>query len=178
MGSNERKREHRRKEYLILTVFFVLVGALAFFLQAQVLANQTLKAHFVAPSQQVSETLSLRIASTPAQRAKGLMFEKSLEPNEGMLFIFPAAAPRTFWMKNTPLSLDMIFIGSDRKVIGVVDRTEPFSEQQYSVSGSSQYVVELNAGQAAALGIVSGSQILFDGPIPKAVVGSAAGTNN
>lgn len=170
MGTNEKKKAHRRKEYLILGAFFLVVVAGALVLQSMMLEGRRLKGHFEAPSGEHSEMLYLRIASTPAERQKGLMFENNLPKNEGMIFIFAGEAPLSFWMKNTPLPLDMIFLNADMLVNGVVENTTPFSTQRYSVPEPSKYVVEVNAGQAKVLGVRKGSRLVLAGPIPRAVV--------
>jgi uncharacterized membrane protein (UPF0127 family) len=109
------------------------------------------------------ETASVRveIADTPDKRATGLMYRRALAPEAGMLFLFPAATPQKFWMKNTPLPLDMIFIGPTRKIVGIVADAKPFTTNPLGVDEPSQYVLEVNAGFAAKHGLAAGDQVEF-----------------
>lgn len=101
----------------------------------------------------------VEVASTPQQQARGLMFRTAMGPDEGM--IFPYAQPQvlSFWMKNTVLSLDIVFIGPDRRVINVADHAVPYSEASLTSDAPAIAVLELNAGRAAELGIVGGSKV-------------------
>ena len=83
-----------------------------------------------------------------------------------MIFLFPAPSIQSFWMKNTPLPLDMIFIGSDRKIVGIVEQTVPFSLDSRSVPAASQFVLEINGGLSKRLGIRAGDAVRFEGIAP------------
>lgn len=109
-------------------------------------------------SQNRRHVLRVEVARTGAQQSQGLMYRETMGADEGMLF--PYAQPRmlSFWMKNTILPLDIIYIGPDGKVINVV-RGEPHSEKQLWSDAPASAVLELNAGRAAALGIVKGTTI-------------------
>ena len=80
-----------------------------------------------------------------------------------MIFLFPAESQHSFWMKNTPIPLDMIFINKDRKIIGIVEQAVPFSTDSRSVPGASQFVLEINGGFPSATeskpAIPSGSKL-------------------
>ncbi|MGN3975213.1 DUF192 domain-containing protein [Tsuneonella sp. SYSU-LHT278] len=104
-------------------------------------------------------TFRVEVASTAAQQAQGLMFRTEMGPDEGM--IFPRNPPdvASFWMKNTPLSLDIIFIGTDRRVINVAANTVPYSLAPVGSAGVAGAVLELRAGRAAELGIGPGSEV-------------------
>ncbi len=80
-----------------------------------------------------------------------------------MLFVFPSETPQQFWMKNTPLPLDMLFIGTDRQVVGIVADTRPFSTNPLGVAAPSQFVLEVNAGFCARHGIETGTRVDFVG---------------
>jgi uncharacterized membrane protein (UPF0127 family) len=105
----------------------------------------------------------VEIADTAAKRQMGLQYRQSLGDDRGMIFLFPSESQQTFWMKNTPISLDMIFISRDRKVVGIVERTVPFSLDSRSVTQPSQYVLEINGGLARRYGIQTGDSVRFDG---------------
>lgn len=107
--------------------------------------------------------VSVEVARTPEQRRTGLMHRTGLDKGSGMIFIFPEPAIQSFWMKNTLISLDMIFIGEDMKVVGVVENTVPMSLQPCRVDGPSRYVLEVEAGFAALHGIGPGTRVTFKG---------------
>ena len=104
----------------------------------------------------------VEIASTPEEQALGLMYRKRLDKNSGMLFIFEEAKPTTFWMKNTYVPLDMIFIGEDGKVVDIHENAEPLSEDYIHSPNAVKAVLELNAGDVKRLGIKIGTRIYHD----------------
>jgi uncharacterized protein len=106
-------------------------------------------------------TISVEIANTPARREYGLMYRTNLGPEAGMLFLFPQDEDLQFWMKNTPLPLDMIFIDATRTIAGIVADTQPFSTQARGVGKPSRYVLEVHAGFCATHGIASGDKVDF-----------------
>ena len=114
-------------------------------------------------------TLTLEVAKTAQQREYGLMNRTSLAPHTGMLFVFDKDGDEMFWMKDTLLSLDMIFVGADGKVrqiyanVPVVDPKLP-DDQIPLEGGQAKYVIELSAGEAAADGIISGSVLRIPPP--------------
>lgn len=101
----------------------------------------------------------VELATTPAERSRGLMYRKSLPTDQGMLFDMGAAGPTAFWMRNTFVSLDIIFIGADGRVLNVAARTTPLSEETVPSDGDARFVLELLAGQAAAVGLKPGDRI-------------------
>jgi uncharacterized membrane protein (UPF0127 family) len=106
-------------------------------------------------------TVAVEVANTGAQRELGLMYRKHLGDNAGMIFVFPDAAPRNFWMHNTPIPLDMIFADAAGRVTGIVANAEPFSDKQVGVEGDSEYVLEVNGGFCAKNGIKAGDRFNF-----------------
>jgi uncharacterized membrane protein (UPF0127 family) len=100
----------------------------------------------------------LEVAQTGAQRQRGLMHRPSMRDDWGMLFVFGAEAPLSFWMQNTYLPLDMVFLDDELVVVGVVADAVPLTTDSRAVEGSSRYVIELNAGEAARRGITAGTQ--------------------
>jgi uncharacterized protein len=113
-------------------------------------------------------SVQVEIADTPDTRAHGLMYRRDLAADAGMLFIFPAESEQRFWMKNTPLPLDMVFINSERRIVGIVPDTKPFTTNALGVDALSQYVLEVNGGFCAQHGVASGDQVdfvrVFDDP--------------
>ena len=112
----------------------------------------------------------VEVADTPSKREMGLQYRRDLAADRGMIFLFPAESQQSFWMKNTPLPLDMIFINRERKIVGIVEQTAPFSLDPRSVGAPSQYVLEINGGLAKRHAIKAGDVVRFDG-IPQKNVG-------
>ena len=107
-------------------------------------------------------------ATTAAEQAQGLMFRTDLTPDGGMLFHpYPAegGAPReaSFWMKNTPTPLDILFIRADGTIARIADSTTPMSETPVTSGEPVTAVLELIAGRAAALGIAEGDTVSWPG---------------
>src|SRR5689334_17669029 len=107
--------------------------------------------------------VKVEIAADDASRARGLMFRRTLEPDHGMLFVFPTTEEQTFWMHNTPLALDMIFLDEGRAVVGVVANAAPQTDTPRSVGKPSRYVAEVAAGEAAAHAVAPGTRAVFIG---------------
>ena len=95
-----------------------------------------------------------------ATRARGLMYRKSLAPDRGMLFDFKQERPVAFWMKNTLIPLDMIFIRADGRVLSIARNTTPLSEAPVPSGGPVRCVLEIAGGRAAQLGVLPGDRVL------------------
>jgi uncharacterized membrane protein (UPF0127 family) len=114
-------------------------------------------------------TFQVEVADTPAKREIGLQYRRDLAADRGMIFLFPSESHHSFWMKNTPIPLDMIFINSDRKIVGIVEQAVPFSTDSRSVPAASQFVLEINGGLAGRYGVKVGDSISFQGLAPEKV---------
>jgi uncharacterized protein len=112
----------------------------------------------------------VEFALTDETRQRGLMFRNQLDADAGMLFVFPPP-PRhqVFWMRNTLIPLDMIFIDGALRVVGVAEQAQPLTETPRQVAGESQYVLEVNGGFARQTGIGPGARIEILGLDPAAV---------
>ena len=113
---------------------------------------------------------SVEIATTPAQQEHGLMDRTSMPADHGMLFVFADSAPRTFWMKNTLIPLDMLFFDANRRVVAIQADAQPCKAdpcQLYPSGVPARYVLELNAGTATKLGLRKGDVAAFSG-VPSA----------
>jgi uncharacterized membrane protein (UPF0127 family) len=104
---------------------------------------------------------SVELALTPQQRAQGLMFRQEMAADEGMLFLFDREAPRSFWMKNTYLPLDLLFIDSRGVVVSISRDAVPHDESSIASGAPAAAVLELNAGTAVALGLAPGDRIVY-----------------
>ncbi len=114
-------------------------------------------------TQRGSVTIALEVAKDDAARTRGLMYRDRLPDGHGMLFVFDAETDHAFWMKNTVIPLDMIFIGADGRIVGVHENATPLSLSPISVGRPSKWVLEVAGGYAARAGIVTGDQVGFDG---------------
>lgn len=103
----------------------------------------------------------VELAASPEAQARGLMFRTELGDNEGMLFPSDVPQPRSFWMKNTPLSLDIIFIGPESRVLNIAADTVPYSLDSVTSAGPAIAVLELRAGRAKELGIRRGDKVVY-----------------
>ncbi|WP_206202511.1 DUF192 domain-containing protein [Thioalkalivibrio sp. XN279] len=103
---------------------------------------------------------AVRLADTPETRARGLMYVTALEPDHGMLFDFGETRMVGMWMKNTPLSLDMLFITADGVIAKIAPETTPFSTGIVSSGRPVRAVLEIRGGRAAELGIMPGDRVL------------------
>ncbi len=100
------------------------------------------------------------LAVEPAQRSRGLMFVTSMPAAAGMLFIYPPNSRVSMWMKNTVISLDIVFLDATGKIINIAKETEPFSLKSVSAEAPAGFALELNAGAAERLGLGAGQQII------------------
>jgi uncharacterized membrane protein (UPF0127 family) len=106
--------------------------------------------------------LNVEVADTPDEWRYGLMNRNSMPEDAGMLFVFDDYAPRSFWMKDTLIPLDMIFIDDNRTIIDIHRNATPLSEDRIISSGPCRFVLEVNGGLCAAEGIDIGDHITLD----------------
>lgn len=106
--------------------------------------------------------IDIEIASNDSARMKGLMFRKSMEDTKGMLFIFEVPEVHSFWMKNTIMSLDIIFINENKEIVKIHKNTKPFSTESLPSVKPSIYVVEVQAGFTDKYKIKEGDKIEFN----------------
>ena len=110
------------------------------------------------------ERFKVALALTREEQARGLMFVESMPEDEGMLFIFDGEGPRSFWMKNTKIPLDIFYFDSELKLVSVAKNARPCVVQRcpgYPSEGLAQYVLELNAGLADRLGVQRGDELIL-----------------
>jgi len=99
------------------------------------------------------------LAATPERHEQGLMFVKKLAPDHGMLFVFDEADLRAFWMKNTLIPLDILFIGPDGRIVRIAQNAKPLSLDPISSFGLATEVLELAGGECAKRGIQPGDRV-------------------
>lgn len=106
----------------------------------------------------------VEIADEPEEQTLGLMFRTSLADDKGMLFIFSNEAPRSFWMRNTRIPLDILYFSSQLKLVSMVENAKPCRTRTcpaYPSAGPAMYVLELNAGKAAELDVAPGDVLVL-----------------
>jgi uncharacterized membrane protein (UPF0127 family) len=146
----------RRRLQFMLSILAVVACAM-------VVAPQGSLAVELQPLEIVSKTgvhtFAVELAVTPEEQARGLMFRRELPEGQGMLFDFQREQPATFWMKNTYVSLDMIFIRADGRILRIAENTVPLSEALVPSGGPVRAVLEVVAGTARKLGIAPGDRV-------------------
>ena len=117
----------------------------------------------LSPPGQDPVTVPVELARTPDERRRGLMYREHLPADQGMLFLFERSQQLSFWMRNTYIPLDMIFITEEMAVLGIVENAEPRTDDSRSVPGLSRYVLEVNAGFSRKHGLRPATPVRFDG---------------
>ena len=103
--------------------------------------------------------VAVEIVSTPEAVTRGLMYRTELPDGHGMLFVFREEKDQRFWMKNTLIPLDMIFIGADQVIVGIHPNAVPLSTATVGVGRPSRWVLEVPGGWAARRGVASGDRV-------------------
>jgi uncharacterized membrane protein (UPF0127 family) len=114
---------------------------------------------FLTPKQDFISGIDIELAQNDSQRQLGLMYRDTLAENQGMLFVFDNEEVRSFWMKNTILSLDMIFVNARNEIVTIHKYTTPYSEETYKSAKPAKYVIEVNAGYADKRKISAGDRV-------------------
>lgn len=114
-----------------------------------------------AKTDSIIKSIDIEIADDAYQTQTGLMYRDSMEDNQGMLFVFPEAELHTFYMKNTKIALDIIYIDADKKIVNIQKNAKPFSENSLPSSAPAQYVLEINAGLSDQWQLEVGDQIEY-----------------
>lgn len=142
---------------LAVALFCVMVGTL---ILAQGVHGEPMKTEkLVIETSRGPLSFDVEVAREPRQKAIGLMFRQELPAMTGMLFPYEETGEITMWMKNTLISLDMVFIGEDGRVVRIAARTEPMSEKIISSNVPAAGVLEIAGGEAERLGIAPGDLV-------------------
>jgi uncharacterized membrane protein (UPF0127 family) len=107
-----------------------------------------------------AHAVRIEIADDPSEQARGLMFRSSMAEDAGMLFVFDPPRPASFWMHNTMIPLDMIFIDDSGRVESIVERRDTYSDRVSQSKGSVRAVLEINAGRSRELGLEPGDRVM------------------
>ena len=150
----------KKSKIISLTLFILLISSLFLLLFKQETAVQTTSEIKEACFKQ--RCFSVESAKTAVERERGLMFRENLDKNNGMLFIFPKEDKWNFWMKNTLIPLDIIWIDSNNKIVEIKENALPCKEnlcQIYSPKTKAKYVLELNSGITKENNIKIGDEV-------------------
>jgi len=119
------------------------------------------KLWFISPAGDTIRQLALEIADNDYERARGLMDRRNMNDKQAMLFIFDQERPQSFWMKNTHISLDIIYVKANMEVVSIQKNTQPYSQQSLPSEGNAQYVVEVIAGFCDQYGVDKGTKVAY-----------------
>ena len=181
MKKSSRKKSHHKR---VSTLGIILIGVLIIAVllrfcahipsnRASTLPEPTTRAYnipFVKQgelafiSRATSDTLAridIEVADTEFLRARGLMFRQSMPEDAGMLFLMQYEEIQGFWMRNTYISLDMLFVNADKEIVTIHAHTQTLSDRTYTSSAPALYVVEVNAGFSERNNIAVGDKISF-----------------
>lgn len=104
------------------------------------------------------------VADTPARQVQGLMYVQRLDPDRGMLFIYGEPRYVSYWMGNTYVSLDLLFVGADGRILNIIERATPLSAEPLLSMGPAAMVLEVLAGTSERLGIKAGDRVVHPAP--------------
>ena len=139
--------------------FHAVFAILALFSPAAALAAALPVETITIDTKAGPHSFSMEVAADDESREKGLMFRKEMAPDAGMLFDFHTPQLVSFWMENTVLPLDMLFVRADGTIARIKANATPYSRENIPSGEPIQLVIELNAGRAAALGITEGAKV-------------------
>ena len=109
----------------------------------------------------LKKEIQIEIADNDFEQQTGLMYRKQMDTNKGMLFVFDEIKVRSFYMKNTYISLDIIYIDTENTIINIAKNAEPLNENSLFSDAPAKYVLEINAGLSEKWGIKKGDKISF-----------------
>lgn len=145
---------------ILLAAVLCLVGAVS--ASAQMLQKFPTAELAIRTPDGAVHAFTVELATTPQQRAQGLMYRRELAADRGMLFLHRRSADHGMWMRNTYIPLDMLFIKADGRVVHIAERTVPQSRETISAGQRVRAVLELRGGTADRLGLEKGSTVLYE----------------
>jgi len=166
MGTNQKKKRMIKRQAIGLVIIAVLLFFGTHYVNKIYTQSGMLRVSFESPEGERTPEFLLEVAASRADRARGLMFRREMDLDKGMMFVFPSQENQSFWMKNTFISLDIIFLDRNLEVVGVLHELPVMSETSRRVERPSMYAVELNAGKARKYGIKEGHKANVRGTIP------------
>ncbi|WP_029006747.1 DUF192 domain-containing protein [Azospirillum halopraeferens] len=144
----------------VLKVLFFWLSAVSAAVPAAALETFERSTLVVETAAGGSFRFDVELALTSAQQAQGLMFRETMAADAGMLFVYDRPQPAAFWMKNTLITLDMLFVGSDGRIVNIHERAVPGSLDAVRSAGPVKGILEINGGMSARLGIRPGDRVV------------------
>lgn len=163
-----------RKHFVIVALALVALAAIALILPRFFGSNKTEQIVEITPddiqftkdgelsifkNDSLIQTIDVEFAKNEMERSLGLMYRSSMDEHQGMWFIFPEEAPRSFYMRNTEISLDIIYLDKDKKVVSIAKNARPYDETSLPSEKPAMYVLEINGGLADKWGIDKGDRV-------------------
>ncbi|MFT5336290.1 MAG: uncharacterized membrane protein (UPF0127 family) [Sphingobacteriales bacterium] len=167
----------RNKKGLIFAVFSILILGAYFVLPyigdtggskrldrtpSEPKFKQEAEAYWLKSNGDTISNVKLELAETPYEIEVGLMYRSRMAQNHGMLFVFPDERPRSFWMKNTKISLDICYLDSKYNLVSAAELASPYSEKSLPSTYPAKYVLELNGGYLKQFGVQAGDRIVLE----------------
>lgn len=156
------KRRRRNIKQLIGIVIVLAVAVFSYYYYFDKSKSSYTTVELVSPDGRQRIEFNVEEASTNATRSKGLMFRKELAAKNGMIFVYPEDRVLTFWMKNTYIPLDIVFVNSKFDVIGVLQNLTPLDTAPKDIGLPSKYAIEINAGLVSEFGIQAGWKMVWN----------------
>jgi hypothetical protein len=175
--------ERKKNLFVQITVVIVLLGFVVYFVLSNFILNQPSATNsdleramknkmtytfqkegdlvFTSHNGDTISKIEIEIADDDQQRELGLMMRRDMKEDNGMLFIFPYETLQAFWMKNTIIPLDILYVNSQNEIVKIYKNTEPYSEKSLPSGKPSLYVVEVNGGYTDKYGIKEGNKIVW-----------------
>ncbi|ATA69539.1 DUF192 domain-containing protein [Capnocytophaga sputigena] len=163
-----------RKHFVTVALALVALAAIALILPRFFGSNKTEQIVEITPddiqftkdgelsifkNDSLIQTIDVEFAKNEMERSLGLMYRSSMDEHQGMWFIFPEEAPRSFYMRNTEISLDIIYLDKDKKVVSIAKNARPYDETSLPSEKPAMYVLEINGGLADKWGIDKGDRV-------------------
>jgi hypothetical protein len=145
-----------KKGYILAAIIIISIATLIFIISRKEKQNQVCFEN---------NCFLVELAKTPEERSRGLMFRGKLDQNTGMLFIFPEEGEYSFWMKNTLIPLDIIWINSQKEIVFISENAQPCKEDSCPLINPTQkakYVLEVNPGISGKIGLKVGKKLDFN----------------
>lgn len=176
------KKQNNKNRLMQIVVVLVIVASLGYLVLSNLLTSKevsnnevdkTMKSRITYTFQKEGELvftksngdtiskIDIEIADDDTQRQVGLMMRRSMKLDQGMLFIFDLEAYQSFWMKNTIMALDIIYVNSQKEIVTIYKNAKPYSEESLPSSKPAQYVVEVIAGYTDQFGIKEGDKVVW-----------------
>lgn len=126
-----------------------------------VFTNEGIVTFLKKGNKKVLHKVNIEVSDEDRERAQGLMYRSHMGDDQGMIFIFPRSEPQSFWMKNTKIPLDIIYINEQNEIVKIYKQTKPFNTTSLPSGKNAMYVVEINGGLTDKYGISEGDVIEF-----------------